>query len=287
MIPAGKYEIKVNRISEVWPLYTIGDCHLGSAGCSVEHLAEDVERVRTNPCARAILMGDLADFVGPADKRWDPANVTPEATVKDLADWGKYLARMVVKVFKPIRHQIIGALYGNHEDTYETRHAQQLHDWTCEELGIPNLGYSCFVDIVFRRSLKSARASSPQARSYRVAADHGSSSAGSDGGKINKLVSFMNNREADIYIMGHLHEKDCKPLDRLAANDKCDKIISKKRLGLFSGTYLKTYYETKRAGYGERRGYRPVSLGCSVLEFQPFGHDWVHRGESVSARVAI
>ena len=284
MIPAGKYVVNVARMGDVWPLYTLGDCHLGNVGCSVEHLGADVERVRANPLARVILMGDLADYIGQTDKRWDAATITPGARVKDLADWGMYLSKLVVKTFKPIAGQIIGALSGNHEATFQARQAQQCHAWTCQELGIRDLGYSCFLDLCFRRSVGAKKR---PARRYRLFAHHGAGAAATAGGKINRLVAFMNSMEADIYLVGHVHEKDVKRTETLAANDLCEALTSRKKLGLFTGTYLRTYHEGTNAGYGERAGYRPVALGCSVVEFQPFGHDWEHRAESVSARVAI
>lgn len=287
MIPAGRYVVTVPRQSDTWPLYTIGDCHIGNAGCSVEHLAADVDRVASNPNARAVLMGDLADYVGPADRRWDAANITPSARVKDLADWGQYLAGMVVKTFKPIAKQIIGALSGNHESTFQARQAQQCHAWTCQELGVKDLGYSCFIDLAFRRACKSRSAASPNSRRYRLFCHHGAGAAATAGGKMNRLVSFMSANEADLFLVGHVHERDVKRLETLAANDTCTELTSRKKLGLFTGTYLRTYHVGENAGYGERAGYRPVPLGCSVVEFQPFGHDWKHREESVSARVAI
>lgn len=284
MIPAGKHVVEVERYGQVYSLYTIGDCHLGNVGCSVEHLEADVEKVRANPYARAILLGDLADYVGQTDKRWDAATITPGAKVKDLADWGMYLSKLVVKTFQPIKHKLIGALSGNHEATFQARYAQQCHAWTCQELGTRDLGYSCFIDLVFhKRGWKQGGGG----RRYRIFAHHGAGAANTAGGKINRLMAFMNSHEADIFLVGHVHEKDVKRTETLAADDKCLKLTSRKKLGVFTGTYLRTYHEGTNAGYGERAGYRPVPLGCSVVEFQPFAHDWVFRPESVSAKVAI
>ena len=283
MIAAGRFVIPCPKVGVVHKLYALGDCHLGNKGCSVEHLQADVKRIAEDPHARVVLMGDLADYIGPTDKRWDAANISSAARVADLADWGNYLAGLVVNMFRPIAGKIIGALSGNHEATFQARQAQQLHSWTCQQLGIPDLGFSCFLDLCFQRRLDKAGTS----RRYRIFAHHGAGAAQSAGGKINRLMPSMSANEADVYLVGHVHERDVKRMENLAANDTCTKITSRKKLGLFTGTYLRTYHEGTNAGYGERAGYRPVPLGCSVVEFQPFTDDFRCREESVSARVAI
>ena len=287
MIAAGGCVIPVRRQSQVFRLYTIGDCHIGNRGCSMERLREDIEAVRADPDARAILMGDLADYIGPTDRRWDAASIPTDYRVKDLADWGAFLMKLVVKEFSPIKGKIIGALSGNHEATFQAQQAAQLHAATCNALGVPDLGYCCFLDLIFRKALRLPINEKSHGRRYRIYAHHGAGAAQSPGGKTNRLVGFMMLAEADIYLIGHVHEKDVKRIDTLAANDSCTAITTgRKRLGVFTGSYLRTYSEGA-AGYAERAGYKPVPLGCSVVEFHPFGHDWKHRPESVSARVAI
>ena len=285
MIPAGRHVVPVSRYSDVHRLYTVGDCHLGNVGCSTDHLRADIERIRKDPLARALLMGDLADYIGQTDKRWDAATITPRARVKDLADWGMYLSKLVVQTFAPIAGKIIGALSGNHEATFQARQAQQCHAWTCQELGIRDLGYSCFLDLCFSRRTPGSKTG--KTRRYRLFCHHGAGAASSAGGKINRLMAFMMANEADLFLVGHVHEKDVKRTETLSANDTCTALTSCKKLGVFTGTYLRTYHEGTNAGYGERAGYRPVPLGCSLVEFQPFDRNWIHRDESVSARVAI
>jgi len=282
VIAAGSVRIPARRTSEVFSLHTIGDVHWGNSNCARDRVEADVERIAADPLARVLLMGDLGDYIGQADKRWDAATISPEVKAADLADWGMYIAKGIVKLLRPLRGKIVGSLEGNHESTFSARQAQQMHAWTCAELGVRNFGFSCFFDLTFERS-----GAGNSRRAYRIFAHHGAGAAQSPGGKINRLVSFMNFHEADVYLVGHVHEQDVKRIETLAASTKCDRLISRKKLGLFTGTYLRTYAEGFKANYSERAGYRPVPLGCSVVEFQPFGHDWVHREESVSAKVAI
>jgi hypothetical protein len=306
VIAAGKVIINVRSFSDIHRIYALGDIHWGNFGCSLDTLHRDIATIKADPLAKVILMGDLADYISPADKRWDPSCVTPRAKISDMGDWGKYLARGVVAELTPIKDKIIGGLSGNHEHTFECRQAQQLHAWTCAELGIPDWGYCCFLDLSFRyvgskggykvkRSVhRNGNENYGISRTYRFFCHHGAGAAQTPGGKTNRLVAFMNSNEADIFLIGHVHEKDVKRLDILSADNLCRVITSRKKLGVFTGTYLKTYQEGARPGYGERAGYRPVPLGCSVLEIQPFhfhvlsdGRVSLLREDSVSARVSV
>ena len=186
MIAAGRVDIKLGHHNETVRLYTIGDVHLGNGNCALDKAREDVAAIAKDKSARVILQGDLADYIGQADKRWDAATIDPSVRPADLADWGNYLAKQVVKLFRPIRGKIIGALEGNHEATFEARQAQQLHAWTCHELGVRNLGFSCFLDLCFGVAKHETR------RRYRLLCHPGAGAAQSPGGKINRLVAFMN-----------------------------------------------------------------------------------------------
>lgn len=290
MICAGKFYLPIRLITETWRIYSLGDTHLGNKGCALEKLQEDIEAIRADPNARVLLMGDLADYISQADRRWDATQIPDGARVRDLADWGAFLRQLCEKTFAPIRGKILGALSGNHEATFQARQAQQQHAAFCAALRIPDLGYCCMFDLVFQKQCGKLRGNgrgNRPARAYRIFAHHGAGAAQTAGGKINRLVKFMNMNDADVYFVGHVHEHDVKPLEYLAADTKCERVIDHRKLGVFSGTYLRTYSEGKDAGYGERAGYSPVPLGFSVVEFQPFAHSWVHRHPSVKATVAI
>jgi len=280
MIAAGRHAITVRKIGTRHTLYTLGDVHMGNKNCAIGEFRRDVAKVRRDPHAFWIGLGDYADYIGPADKRWDPNTITPGIPISALSDWGMYLVKLVRKELWPIRKRCIGLLEGNHEDVYQNRHNQQLHSWLCTEMGVKDLGYSCFLDLVFEKYHSNAH------RRYRIFAHHGAGAAQTSGGKANRMERFMLRNEADLYLVGHVHEKDPKRHDVLGADDRCRKLRAVKRLGVYTGSYLRTYGEG-RAGYGEKRGYAPVPLGCSTVEFQPFGGGWKHRKDSVTARVVI
>ena len=282
MIGAGRIVFPVKKISDTLHLYASGDWHLVNKNCAEDRLDADLATIRDDPAARLILMGDLADWIGPADKRWDAMQLMESLSIRKLADWGQAMEDLVYQKLLPVRDKILGIMTGNHEAVFEARNAVQHHARLCQRLGVPDWQYCALVELCFRKDFKPHSG----CRSYRVYLHHGAGAAASAGGKINRLVSFMTLAEADLYLVGHVHEQDVKRMDTIDADTTCTKIVSRKRLGAFTGTYLKTYAPGP-ASYGERAGYRPVPLGCTRVEIQPFAHAWHHRENSVTVRTSI
>jgi len=199
--------------------------------------------------------------------------------IKDLSRLGSVLASRVAGILKPIRHKCLGLLFGNHESNYQRATEQtNLHGWLCTELGVPNLGYTAFIDVCFIRVPK--RRKKPELRMdrdgisgqsvqrFRIFAHHGAGYATTPGGKLNRLIQYMYNFDADIYMIGHVHDQKGQRLVQITTNEACDKIVGRERLGIISGSYLKTYKQGVTT-YGEAKGYAPVPLGASFVRIKP------------------
>jgi len=280
MIAAGKHIIHMKQRGAQYHLYPLGDIHLGAKGCAYKLFKQTVAEIAADPLALWLGMGDYADFIGPSDKRWDADTVTPGIPLQSLAYWGEYMKALVVDALKPIKDKCVGMLYGNHEDKYEIQHSQRLHHWMVEELGVRDLGYSCLLDIAFKKRTPNAK-NGPN-RTYRIFAHHGAGAAQSPGGRTNRLVRFMEMYPyADLVLIGHLHEQDAKSNVYTDADRNCLSLVHRTQLGVFTGSYLKTY-DDGAAGYGEKRGYRPVPLGTPRIDIRPFERDGSHRQNSIS-----
>jgi hypothetical protein len=104
---------------------------------------------------------------------------------------------------------------------------------------------------------------------FRVFVHHGAGYAVTPGGKVNKLIAARNAFTADIYFLGHVHDQMARREPTLGANLDCTKIEQKQRLGLISGSYLRTYKQGS-ISYGEQKMYRPTTLGAAVALNKPF-----------------
>ncbi len=280
MEAGGRHYIIHGSRNNVFRIWNLADLHLLNKACAESEIDEDVEEIKNDPFSFWIGGGDYAEYIGPRDrKRWDPDAVSEKITVADLGRLGKRTAEIVRDKFKPIAHKCIGLVYGNHEDNYMIEKSQQeLHSWLCQELGVLNLGYCALFDIAFVRSGKvkipylsrAAPTKSDSTTQYirRCFIHHGTGFATTPAGKLNKLLQFMDAFEADIYFCGHVHDQIGKRQNRITANEDCTKILAQDKIGVISGSYLKTYQQGVTT-YGEKKGYRPTVLRSAYVRIDP------------------
>jgi len=242
-----------------------------------------VRAIAADPRAFWIGGGDYADLIGYADGRFDPASLAEWVKVRDLADLGLVTMGRVRDILKPISPKCLGLLIGNHEHQYQLKACHEgLHGWLCTELGAPDLGYCCLFDLAFARvarhappcrilpdsTIKPGKAAHYE--TFRVFCHHGAGYAQTPGGKLNRLVQFMESFEADIYFAGHVHDQVGRREPEIGADASCTTIRAYERIGVVSGSYLRTYSQDVTT-YAERRGYRPTTLGAARVVIRPDG----------------
>ena len=282
MEAAGQRWIVHPSRSDVIKIWNLSDLHIINAACAVRDIERDVETIRNDPCSFWLGGGDYCDFIGYTDKRFDPDSVADWVSVQDLSRLGDVGYRRIRDMLYPIRHKCLGLLLGNHEKKY-LQHKEQAdrQAWLCQELELPangNLGYCSIFDVLFVRAScaeptcawsrpKGVNRSKTQLK-MRVFAHHGAGFAQTPGGKLNRLIQFMQSFNADLYFCGHVHDQVGRREPTLGCNADCSKITKHERLGLISGSYLKTYAQGV-CTYGEQRGYRPTCLGAAWAEINP------------------
>jgi predicted phosphodiesterase len=263
-------------------IYDVADIHWGNRGCSKEHLHRDIERIKHNPYALYAVGGDYVDFVLPGDRRFDPESIDTDIRVNDLASIASSLVTTLYRQFIPIAPKCIGWLYGNHDWQYLNRTGQMfLHDELCSDLDIPNMRYSGWADLYFvnnpqmKKAARMRMGDEPPKKynaKLRIYIHHGAGAANTAGGKINALKRVVDNTyDADLVMMGHVHEQFAKSFTRLQPNENCTEIKQRTTMGLITGSYLKTY-DKGFTGYGEQRAYSPTTMGATRARYSPSEH---------------
>jgi predicted phosphodiesterase len=290
MQASGRRFIWHGSATDTFKLVYFSDIHWLAKACAEKEVLKTRDEILNDPFTFWIGGGDYGEFIGFGDaKRFDPDAVSERVSVADLARLGKRTYEEIRDLFAPIKHKCLGLIVGNHEKQYMRRLQQEdLHGWLCTELGVADLGYSCFMDVVFQQVRGQAlsngyehRASLPSLESrslskanhagsntFRVWCHHGAGAAQTKGGKINRLTTFMRNFDADIFFMGHVHDQMGARLTPLCASADCTKISNRTKLGVISGSYLKTYAQGVTT-YGEMKGYEPVTLGAAFVTIHP------------------
>ncbi len=278
MIANGKIRVTYPSRNTEITIWNLSDLHLMSRYCAEDKIKEDVERIRSDPTSFWLSGGDIVDMIDYDDKRFDADSVDPRVEIKDLGNIAEIAHKTAYDILSPIKHKCLGMCMGNHELKHMIRNKNKSwHSWLCAEMGAPDLGYCGMFHLIFQRTrtnhlqiVDRHHKNKGGVSSFTIFIHHGSGFATSPGGKLNKLIQFMNNFDADIYFLGHVHDQLGRRQVIMGIDGVGTNLIYKTKLGVISGSYLKTYTKGGMPSYGEQRGYAPTNLGASFVKIKPF-----------------
>ncbi len=219
-------------------LIGLGDIHYGSTDCDVEKLYEMVDWIKNKPNARVVLMGDLIDIglkdsvgAGTFDNDVDPEN--------QILD--------IIQILEPIQDKIICLLGGNHEERIRMRTSIDINKLIANSLDTTYAGSTCFLKIMVGK------------QNYIIWAAHGSTGSLTPAGKLNSVMKYGTYVDADLYMMGHVHELMHHTTDYFRVSMKDKMIIKDKRHYVITGHFL------KYGGYAEQKNYAPGKNGVAKI----------------------
>lgn len=280
MISAGKFVVNCD-LAATQRIVAIGDIHLGANQCDKKLLRETIESVRTDPNALWIGMGDYGDFHDIRHRFFAASDLDPEIyNANNIGNFSRATQDALVDEFEPIKDKCIGLLMGNHEYNFMRRNLESgwMDDFAAR-LGVQNLGYTAVIHLVYRQAEKTSSGKGKKKASkakreevkYTIFAVHGAGASGSVSGKKKRLQKYMDEVfvGADIYLMGHVHLLDYTLDTKLTTNEAGTEIVPLPRLGVITGTYLRTFSDSALPGYGEMKGYAPTALGSPTVSITP------------------
>jgi hypothetical protein len=236
-------------------LYKVGDEHTGTKHHAARELAKTVERIRADPVARWIGMGDKCEFITPSDPRWDGGAicdwVSPDNIAIDQCDY-------YCDVMAPIADKCDGLLWGNHE--YEIRRHSHIdvQKYICKKLGVQDLSFQAWIHYTFK-------ATATQTTGIDVIVTHGAGSARTRGAKMNRLEWLMNAFGGDIFGHGHMHDVILHPGMPYLVVTRDGKLKQKRKMGAVTGCYFRTYTQDVESSYGEQKNYPPTIIGSPMF----------------------
>lgn len=254
----------VTRADE-WTLYPLGDIHLGNRACDEKRLKAIVAAIAADDRALWLGMGDMADFIGRSDTRFDVDALAPWLTVAHLGDIAAAQRDRLLDILGPIAPKCLGMIEGNHERAikkyYERDIYRELVSGIKERGGFPAdhdlaFGYSGWLTLHFYRSTTRHRATV-----LRVYLHHGYVGGKLAGAKALNMQRVLWIHECDLAIMGHSHNTatQIEAVRRLRGN----KEVQDHRIGMYSGTFM------NGARYAEVKGYFPTPLTQPVALLRP------------------
>ncbi len=263
------YEHTFQDATDYLDLVLTGDWHLGTACCKKSCIRRAVQRVVDNPKnTRAILMGDLGDYICYKDKRFEPGVLDKDMPANvDVCKWTR---DMVLDYVQPLEGQTIACLTGNHELTALKDTHENPMDIVAYKLNAVHLGYSGII------KLRCMKPPGFPRKVLEIFVHHGTGSARTEGAKINKVHAFGDHYEADIYAMGHVHSlyTGMKPI-LYASDSRRPVLVDKNRHFILTGSALRAHLpceqESSAVTYVEQAAYPPVPLGWVELRIWPWG----------------
>jgi predicted phosphodiesterase len=226
-------------MKEEWKtIVPFGDLHLGYATANLDKIQQVVEYIKERDCLW-VGMGDIVDNTPPSHRfyRQDTSLTTPQQQVFDF-----------VKLVKPIKNKCIGLLYGNHEMrslNYKTGYdpIKQMEEMLDLHESHRGIGTQHYFNV----------------GNYRIFATHGRARgfffSTRTATKVNQLLKLHEHAEADVYLMGHVHDTMTFPKNVLTG----DKEIST-RWFILTGGFVEYF-----GSYGEDLNYTPVETGCNAV----------------------
>ncbi len=211
---------------EIFPLY---DMHVGKRNFAEDAFVKQRTEIlrRSNMPDRhvfVLLGGDLVNAINTADmRRFDFDELAdwflvPSAAEMAKASTSREAATVIrnklnnicqqevdkaVSLLSPIKHLIIGAIYGNHEKSMRTKQNVDVHSAYCERLGILGMTDEAIIRLRFVRKVGKKLNPSKYIIIYMRHGYGGGRTAGAEPNKIQRMVDEW--ECADVCFTGHSH----------------------------------------------------------------------------------
>lgn len=224
----------------------LGDMHWGHPNCQREQVEGYLEWAKKNH-AKVILMGDLIENSTRASVG---AGVyeqiqNPDDQIDEMLDLlGAY------------RDNLLCLLTGNHEERTFKDSGVDPSKYMARILGVPYMRYGGFVRIYV------------QGIGYTIYVTHGSSGSATSAGKLNAVKKLATVADADVYMMGHMHELLLDTTIRKYINLRLRTVQDRRQHFIVTGGFLS--YEDS---YSEMKCYPPSKIGAPRLRFSGTEHD--------------
>ena len=285
-------EIEVKGRAGMVEVRPIGDAHIGKRNCSETLLRKEVSRIAENDNCYWFGGGDLIDCIKPQDiKRFDP-DIFPDwmfegdaDSIRDrLSDIVQQQVDRAVEIFKPIAHQCIGLIEGNHEFTNRKFYNHNVQKALCQRLGVENLTDQFILRMVFHLAKSSSVCLFLYAR-------HGYGSGRSAGAEPNKVKNMMTEWPSpDILLTGHTHTPyiaEPQAVLYLPTRGRLPKeSLVRYRYGANWGSWLYTGM-AGASSYESRACYPPRPMVTNRICITPFRRTWKDKQEFVTPQIEI
>ena len=245
-------------------IFGLFDVHQGSGNHAAESFQKAINLIKNNAKQRrtyTILGGDSIAAINYRDKRFNPLEICADYGIKDLKNLPQKQCDIFLEQIDPIKNIVLCNIEGNHEEKYALMNGWSPADYIADQLKVPLLGKSGFVNISFLKPDGERRLT------YVMFVLHGVGGSGSTPAyALNQVHGIAASYMADIYWMGHLHTMVDDMIERTSPYG--EKLVRRKAYFGVNGCFeYKDSIGTN--GYMEGRKGRQASIGILKLTIEP------------------
>lgn len=250
-------EIRQNY-NETFHIIPLGDVHLGSEACDESRVDYMCHWIDKHKNVYVIGLGDYTDMIRAHD-RYAIETQTAQSTQLIMDRIYREESDKFIKKVMPFKNRILGLGEGNHRGNLTS--GITTTQYMCDKLNTKYLGYMSYFSVSVRPKTKQNTVNQ-----LVFLIHHGIGGNGRlAGSTINRVERLERIASADIYLMGHDHQKGVRPVSKFVpCNSGGFGIRSKKQLLITTGGFLKSYMPNMPS-YAVRMAYPPADLGCAKI----------------------
>lgn len=268
-----KRDFEVGSRREGINIIPLGDIHYGAVACDEKMLREKIKYIQDNEDVYWIGMGDYCDFINRKDPRFSSASIKPEYVGQP--DIVACQINGLYDMIKPIANKCLALLSGNHETAILRHYERDVYSEFITKIkdagGFQEdyqlgLGYTGWLILSFVRKVNSK--STPKSR-ITINLHHGFVGGRLAGAKALNMQRWLWTHECDLFMMGHSHNCSVQS-EAIHAVDQYGNFVETERLGVYTGTYLRSYNEDiSGSSYAEVKGYFPLKPKVPEIYLRP------------------
>lgn len=222
-------------------LYPLACMHVGATQCDMKFVKEHLARIKEDPAARWVYMGDGGECV---------TRLSTGDVFGQLLSPGQQ-QDLLTDLLSPIAKKGLFGVLGNHGARVYKATGLDFDHTLCARLGVPYLGVAAMANMVVNRS------------SYDMYFHHGIDSGITVRAKISKAEEFAKFINADAIFTAHSHVAiPLQPAALLSADPANGRVVTRLRHQYICGSA----YDS-RTGYAEAKGYPPLLPSWITVEF--------------------
>jgi hypothetical protein len=257
------FDIKMNKPTDRIYIRPFGDVHRDAHSCDVERWKWFLKKSKEDPNAENTYylgMGDYHDFASYSEGKKLQSIGLHETTLINIEEMVERRNREFAKEIEHMRGRLIGLIGGNH--TWITDGKSSDED-LAERMGCAYLGW---LSIIRLRINMRANITFD----VFIFACHGLGGGRVLGSSVRKVEDLFHIfPRADIFIMGHDHQRSAAPQTRLIhriGNGGEWQLKQQRQFYCRSGSFMKSY-SPNESGYATGKLMRPADLGtiCGVI----------------------